>query len=357
MTRAREQQISLDDTHFYHCMARCVRRAFLCGEDALTGRSYEHRKAWVVDRLRELAGVFAIDVCAYAILGNHYHAVLRADPDRAEGWDLDEVVRRWRLLFSGGALVERYVQGDATQAERDKVGELVEQWRARLSDISWFMRCLNESIARQANQEDGCKGRFWEGRFKSQALLDEGALLACMAYVDLNPVRAGITDTPETSDFTSIQERIRRFAQDSRRRGRPPQTTMDSKTPEPAGNTSARQPESTEARGPTLFPFVGNERQDRPEGIAFAFHDYLELVDWTGRAIREDKRGHIPSHLAPILERLGYSPDQWLVAAGGFRRRFGPFAGASERLRSLARKLGRKWLRGVGLGCVGLKPA
>jgi len=170
-------------------------------------------------------------------------------------------------------------------------------------------------------------------------------------------VRAGITDTPETSDFTSIQERIRRVAEDSRRRGRPPKTTMDTKTREPAGNTSAREPESTEACGPSLFPFVGNERRDRPEGIAFAFQDYLELVDWTGRAIREDKRGHIPSHLAPILERLGYSPEQWLAAAGGFRRRFGPFAGASERLRSLAQKLGRKWLRGVGFGCRGLSPA
>ena len=209
------------------------------------------------------------------------------------------------------------------------MGELAEQWRARLSDISWFMRCLNESIARQANQEDSCKGRFWEGRFKSQALLDEGALPACMAYVDLNPVRARITDTPETSDFTSIQERIRRFAQDSRRRGRPPKTEVDTRKPEPSANGLACEVESTEACGPSLFPFVGNERQDRLEAIAFAIQDYPELVDWTGRAIREDKRGHIPSHLTPILERLGYSPEQWLAAAGGFQRRVGPFPGAS----------------------------
>ncbi len=132
MTHARQQQISLEDTTVYHCMARCVRRAFLCGEDALRGPSYERRKARIVDRLRELAGVFAIDVCASAVLGNHYHAVLRADPDRAEGWDRGGVFRRWRLLFSGGALVEGYVQGDATQAERDKVAELAGQWRVRL---------------------------------------------------------------------------------------------------------------------------------------------------------------------------------------------------------------------------------
>ena len=147
MTRPRKALISLANTPYYHITSRCVRRAFLCGEDQYSGKSYEHRRQWIVDRVRLLSSVFAIDVCAYAILENHYHAVLRADPGRAQGWDRGEVVRRWRLLFSGGALVERYVEGDATQAERDKVGELAEQWRARLSDISWFMRCLNESIA------------------------------------------------------------------------------------------------------------------------------------------------------------------------------------------------------------------
>ncbi|MCZ4339934.1 transposase, partial [Shewanella colwelliana] len=136
---------------------------------------------------------------------------------------------------------------------------------------SWFMRCLNEPIARQANMEDNCTGHFWEGRFKSQALLDEAALLACMAYVELNPVRAKMANTPEHSDYTSIQLRV----------------------------NAALKGEQPKA----LLPFIGNERAKQPKGIAFSFKDYLELVDETGRVIREDKRGAISKSAENILQR------------------------------------------------------
>ena len=140
-------------------------------------------------------------------------------------------------------------------------------------DVSWYLRCLNEAIARRANREDQCKGRFWEGRFNSQALLDEKALAACLTYVDLNPVRADIAETPEASDCTSIQRRIRQaiFGSDA----------------------GADQP-------PELMPVVGNPRAHMPKRLPFRLADYLERVEWTGRQLRDGKRGAIPADLHPF---------------------------------------------------------
>ncbi|AHF04143.1 hypothetical protein MARPU_09980 [Marichromatium purpuratum 984] len=212
MTRPRASLVSLSDTPWYHVVTRCVRRAYLCGFDRLTGRSFEHRRGWVELRLRQLAGVFAIDVAAYAVMSNHVHLVVRLDAERASQWSDTEVLRRWRCLFRGPVVVERFLspatRAGMTEAELEVVAGLVAIYRARLADLSWFMRVLNESIARAANREDGVRGRFWEGRFRSQAILDETALLAVMAYVDLNPIRAGIAETPEESAHTGIAARI-----------------------------------------------------------------------------------------------------------------------------------------------------
>ncbi|MDN5850908.1 MAG: transposase, partial [Nitrococcus sp.] len=332
---------------------RCVRRAFLCGEDSLTGQSFEHRKQWIVDKLMDLAAIFAIDVCAYAVMSNHYHVVLRVGSDQAEDWSDEEVIRRWRQLFTGGVLVERFVRGEATsRAERDKVAELAGQWRDRLSDISWFMRCLNEQIARQANKEDGCKGRFWEGRFKSQALLDERALLACMVYVDLNPVRAGIAQTPEASDYTSIQARILAYAEQMQmadQRGAPQNAgahQSDALSPEAGADPIPKA--LTETSPATLLPFTGGERTDQPlAAIPFAFSDYLALADWTGRAIRDDKRGFIAETVPPILIRLGIDENAWIETVRDYGPRFSRAVGPAERLRRLAQRLGHRWLWGV----------
>lgn len=213
MPQPRKTLISLSDTPYYHCVSRCVRRAYLCGTDRLTGQSYEHRRQWVKDRLLLLGSIFAINICAYAVMSNHTHVVMRVDREKAQQWTTEEVLHRWLTLHKGTVLVRRFIdpveRKRMTPAEIKTVESTTNVYRQRLYCISWFMRLLNEYIARQANKEDDCTGRFWEGRFKSQALLDEAALAACMAYVDLNPLRAGIVETPEAAMHTSIQKRIK----------------------------------------------------------------------------------------------------------------------------------------------------
>ena len=321
MTRARSQLIDLESTSYYHCISRCVRRAFLWGEDHLTGKNYAHRKQWVIDRLAELESIYAIDICAYAIMSNHYHLVLRVDADEADKWSDKVVIDRWSKLFNVPLLIKRYQLGKTSAAESDAAYQQIEQWRERLKDISWFMRSLNEFLARKANKEDNCKGRFWEGRFKSQALLDEAAILTCMSYVDLNPVRAGIASAPETSDYTSIQQRIKQWE-------------------------SHFKPSSS-LKIPIKLAELTTKLVSHEHEIPFALHDYFQLVDWAGRAIREDKRGYIPENTPPILTRLNLDPQIYLQQLNSSKRKLShPIAlGTENILRAFAKRHGRKFLR------------
>jgi hypothetical protein len=207
MALPRSKYVKEGQQGVYHCFSRCVRRAFLCGYDALTQRDFSHRKTLLVDRLRHLAAIFAIEVCAYAVMENHYHTILRTRPDIVASWSDWEVAIRWLTLFplKNAPIPPTDEQIRALADCPERIAEL----RKRLCSLSWFMGRLNEFIARAANKEDSVKGRFWESRFKCQALLDDAAIAACMVYVDLNPIRAALAATPEESDFTSIQERIR----------------------------------------------------------------------------------------------------------------------------------------------------
>ena len=274
MSVPRSDQINIDSTPYYHVMARCVHRSYLCGRDNVTQKDYSHRKEWIIARLKFLAQVFSIKIAAYAVMSNHYHVVLFVDDEAAKSWKDEEIKSRWAAIFPQ----------DAKKCAH--IAAKISVWRDRLTSISWFMRCINESIAVASNDEDGCSGRFWEGRFKCQALLDEGALLSAMAYVDLNPVRAGIAQTPEESESTSIYERIR---------------CMSKKTQD---NAVANQPTK-------ILPFA-NCLKGQKKKIEFALQDYLELVDYTGKIFRDDKVGAIPGNLLPILRRLNFDNVGWI---------------------------------------------
>ena len=241
----------------------------------------------------KLSDVFGIDLLAYAIMSNHYHVVVRLHGTATSHWSDEEVKNRWGKVFS---------LPDTVLPEHTTI------WRERLCSLSWFMRCLNEPLARFANQEDKCKGRFWEGRFRCQALLDDSALIRCMAYVDLNPIRAAVSSTPETSSHTSVHARIHN-------------------------------------RDKHLAPFE-NKGARSAYTIPIGQQDYLQLIDWTGRQIRLEKRGHIPSVLPLILDRLSIEGNHWIDEMQHYGKWYYRAVGSVQTMENYCQHLGQKWLKG-----------
>jgi REP element-mobilizing transposase RayT len=323
MTRARSQLVDDSKPGFYHCVSRCVRRAFLCGVDHYTGQSYEHRKDWVEKRLYLLADCFAVSLYAYAVMSNHLHVVLRTEPDTVASWSDEEVARRWVSAFPGHreSLVSEHVREGRVERLLDQPEKLLEI-RQRLGSLSWFMRALSEPIARMANAEDGCTGRFWEGRFKSQVLLDEQAVLSCMAYVDLNPVRAGICDTLEASEHTSIKKRLEQTPNNH----------------EPMATSEA-----------PLAPVAGLKAAIK---MSISHHQYIELVECTGRHTRPDKRGKLAAagpDAKPVLPNSGMAIEQWVKQVLGTETQFYRAIGSARAMREAAESIGQRWLKGLSM--------
>ena len=355
MTRARNQQISLDDTPYYHCISRCVRRAYLCGDDPVTGRNFDHRKQWLVTRIKQLSAQFAVDVCAYAVMSNHYHLVLHVDQSAAQTWSNEEVISRWTGLFPRNAtLVETLINNRTSKAAQKQLQLRVELWRERLADISWFMRCINETVARDANREDQCSGRFWEGRFKSQALLDEKALVTCMAYVDLNPIRAGMAGTLDTSDFTSIQERLIEQAKKVRKRSYSQHRLLTNETTK---HLVGHQPGAKQAKLIELTDI----RKPSDNIIPISTKSYLDLLNVTSQALQlgysnqKEAKRLLDDH-CKTLAQFGVSSDSWLASVRDFHKHYAIAAGSAASLVKYHQsriKVGvdfkhpHKWIRGI----------
>jgi hypothetical protein len=297
---------------------------------------------------------------------NHPHSILRTRPDIAVLWSDREVATRWielcpkKCRLKGKVIPSLEEQIQALTACPERITVL----RKRLCSLSWFMAQLNEFIARAANKEDKVKGRFWEGRFKCQTLLDEAAIAACMVYVDLNPIRSGVATTPEGSEFTSIQERIRAWQKEK--------IPTDSSSNEISQNIQSysegedtqqwkestdileikerlsvisNSPDHSDTSEYWLCPIQSNA--NRRGILQMTATEYFDLVDKTGRMTRMDKRGAISADLAPILQRIGAIPEAWVETVSRFGAGFILAAGRHSNLRNFADQIGRNWVKGI----------
>ncbi|HJN13299.1 MAG TPA: hypothetical protein QF564_31785 [Pirellulaceae bacterium] len=321
----RSDVVCVGEVGVYHCWSRCVRRAFLCGQDPLTGKDYEYRREWIRDFEECLAGLFGIEVGFHAELSNHIHLVLRTRPDVVDSWSDEEVVRRWlgisHLTKSRNGQPREIFP--ARIALEMAIPHRVDKLRTRLSDPSFFMAALCEHVGRRSNRDDQCSGTFWEDRYKCRQLADEGAVLICGIYVDLNQIRAGEAFTPETSTHTSACDRIRsRMQRLSAEAQAPEQAVEPHKLPDGwLCELTIDESESTDRRAVVRGT---NSRRASDKGmLPITLNDYLELLDASGRMLRDDKVGAIPTEFAPILERLGVRPAAWSELVENYHDWFG----------------------------------
>ena len=323
---AREELFSPDEIACVHVMNRAVRRCYLMGDDPVSGKNFDHRKQWLEIKLEQLAAYMGIDVLGVAILSNHFHLILRSRPDVVATWDDTEIARRWCMLCpkrkrdDGLPKTPTEPELNSIRGDADKLKEI----RRRLSDISWWMRLLCQYVGQRANRETNETGKFWESRFRAVRLLDESAILSCAAYVDLNPIRAGLAETIETSDFTSAKKRLEALLAATVKPGNPPRTLAGTELPD-RWLAPVHNDEGQDMIGP--FPSRNGSRCSDKGFLNMTATQYLALLDWTARSIVQGKSRSTPMSMQRLLERIGLTPTSWINLVAGFGKLFHHVAG------------------------------
>ena len=360
---ARVEIFSPDEVAIVHVMNRVVRRCFLLGNDPVTGNNYDHRKVWIEEQLQRLAACFGIDLLCFAILSNHFHLILRSRPDVVATWDDTEVARRWLMLCPVRKNDEGFAE-EPNEAELNMIRndpQRLETIRLRLSDIAWWMRLLCQNIAIRANREDREMGKFFQSRYRAVRLLDEQAILACAAYVDLNPIRAAMAETLEESDFTSVQRRIQSLevgvsrkvnqpihdaAAQADKNVIPPQESIDQARSASSGHSVADRflaPLTIDERHDSIGPDAHSDgfRCSEKGFLSMSVADYLVLLDWTARRLANGKPGSTPLDAPQIFARLSIDPNVWRQLVGGFGRLFWNVAGRPQTIDATRSRIGQ----------------
>ena len=340
----RSDKIDPTVVQIIHAVSRTTRACRLLGKDPCSGKNYNHRKAWVEGLIERFAAYFAIDVLAYSILSNHHHQMLRSRPDVVQGWDETEVARRWLMICP----IRKDSEGNPcppSDSELDTIRncpEIVSEIRRRLSDISWWMRLLNQRVAQKANREDDKKGRFFEDRFKGIPVIDEQSVLACAVYVDLNWIRACMAETVELSNYTSAQRRVQSLNAEKKARKQRGRSNQPRQKRADFFLAPVDLAEATKAPGPQAS--VEGNRCSEKGFLSMNSADYLELLDWSARHVAHGKKGKTPCNLPPILNRLGLPTTVWLELVANFDDLFTTMAGLPGHIDlERGRKSGRRF--------------
>ena len=333
----RAEVIDPHEVNVVHVINRTVRRCFLFGDDPLSGKNFDHRKDWIEELLQHFAACFGIDLLCYSILSNHYHLILRTRPDVVDSWDETEVARRWLMICPPRKIADK--PAEPTEAELNSIRGCpvrVAEIRQRLSSVSWWMRLLNQRVAQRANKEENEKGRFWQDRYRAIRLIDEESLVACAAYVELNPIRAAIAATLEESDYTSVKRRIETERHVARGEACSPPSQRDA---------FLSRVELNEAEGPIgPQPSQSGHRCSEKGFLPMTTRQYLELLDWTARKAVPGKRGSTPRDTPPVLKRLGLEESRWCELIRSFEETFCHVAGRTDRVSVLRSHLtGRRF--------------
>ena len=357
----------------YHCWSRCVRGAYLLGTDPESGKNYDHRKDWLVKLLEYQLSVFAVEAGGFTIEDTHLHLPVRTRPDVAATWSDAEVAWRWKRAWPSWD--GRQWQREVTDKSVDRLlkqPEKIAKARANLSTVSWFMARWKEPIAKLANAEEGKKGHFWDQRFGCRELADEPAVLACMVYVDLNPVYDTIVEKPEDYDYCSASRRIQAWqARQAQAAGQPycgdalmadawlapiqeggplltsASSASDTQTAEHEVQEDPPSRSQVEPQvGPRKHDFRQRARASDSSILAMPLEQYLEVLDWTGRQWRPDKRGAIAADVPPILKRLSINSDIWAEGIAQFDQWFHRIVGRPTNLEERASEKGQKWFHG-----------
>jgi hypothetical protein len=316
-----------------------------------TGRDNTQRREWIHRLEMQLASLFAVDVGFHTELGNHLHLIVRTRPDVVPHWSDEEVTRRWLIIAKLKRLPREELpvptQHEIEQEMR-KPGR-IQVLRERLSDLSWFAGTLEENISRQVNADQGTHGRVWEERFQCRELVDIAAILICALYLDLNQIRAGEALTPEESCYTSAYDRImarlwrlKAWAFDDPAEAGDLTGEWSDEWLSPLSLSEAAEEEVLLGR-----PSKSGKRCSDKGMLEMGLDEYLQMLDFVGRQLREGKRGAIPADLAPILERLRVRAEGLVDAVEGFGERFGRFAGSVEHVAQRLAQRGLRRIRGL----------